>query len=254
MPFHMAVFNTAALAQNSTNVALGTPADQALNIVNNQYQIPRPMKVLAGYAGIPNGTSARIQTPNLRRFILPQICPLSLTELPDNRPPLWIPKDQGPMLVPTEQFVVEVSRAGAAAADCAAVVWIGDNPTEYTGGPIWTVRCTGAITAVANAWAAGALTFPDVLPAGVYDIVGMGAYGANLVAARLIFPGGQIERPGVLAQGAQGEWNGEDMRFGNFGLFGTFRQWISPQLEVFANGANSAQVIELDLVYKGPAA
>lgn len=246
--FHLAAFYTNDLASGANQVSLGTVTDQALNSVNSQYQMPRDMRVLAGYVGAPDCTLARINSPQLRRYILPAIDPISLTALPANVPPLAKWKGGGPLIMTSEQFVVQASRAVVAAADAYALLWIGDTPTESTGGQTITIQVTSAITIAEGVWTAGALTFSDSLPAGNYDVVGMSSYGTNLLAGRLIFPGSQTERPGCLAQGAQGEWSDDTFRRGNFGRWGTFRSYLLPQVECFGVGAGTSQIHYLDIV------
>ena len=119
-----------------------------------------------------------------------------------------------------------------------------------------TVRATAAITATAlgNAWGAGALTFEQVLESGMYAVVGMKAFGATLIAGRLIFPN-QGPRPGCIGYATPltgvGAIENPAFRNGNLGVWGTFSHTAPPQLEVIAAAADTAQEVYLDVVKVG---
>lgn len=245
---HLLAFYTNDLAQNASNTALGAVTDQVIPIQNSRYQLPLDAKVYAAYGGIDSPTSLRINTPSMRRISLPYITPLSGTNLPANDPPIVIYPGTGPQIEATEEIALEASRAGAGAADAYAGLWLQFKKREAQPGPNITVRATATIAGSEGVWAAGNFTLDQTLPSGVYQVGGMEAYGTNLLFARLIFFGDSIYRPGVLAQGAIGEWNLPDFRFGKAGLFGEFTSWVQPQLEIFCVGACAAQTIFLDLV------
>lgn len=245
--FHTLAFYTNDLAINASLVALGTVTDQIIPVQNNRYQTVEDWTAFAAYVGIPDCTAARINAPSLRRISLPYISPMSLTALPANVPPLIMYGDFGPRLERTEELTIEASRGNVAAADAYALLWVRARQKMATPGPIITVQLTTSITIAEGVWTAGNITLTQTLPAGRYEIVGMDAFGTNLLAARVIFPGGGY-RPGVLAQGAQGEWNQMDSRFGRMGAFGTFDSFAQPLVECFGVGAGTSQIIYWDLV------
>lgn len=242
------VMYTNNLANGAANTALGTVADQAVTRnPNGGYMFPTDRKVVAAFGLIPDGTSLRIVSPTLRSFVLPHIDPFSVQAAPENNPPFSLFLGTGIPLEATEGIQVEASRGGAGAADAYAVLWIAKAVPTPRIGEIFTVRCTSAVVFAEGTWTLGALTFETQLPAGKYEIVGMSAYGANLLVARLVLPD-DPERPGVLGQQAQGEFNLDNFRYGRLGSWGIFDAYNQPQVEMLGTGAGVTQVVYLDLI------
>jgi hypothetical protein len=248
--FHLLAYYTNDLASAASNVALGTVTDQIIASANSGYQMPEDMRLMASYAGNDAFTDVRLNTPSMRRLFLPSITPVSATTLPGNMPPTNFYGDYGPSIQKTEYLQVEASRGVVAASDAYAGIWVTPGRRAVSGGPINSIRCTAAVTIAEGTWASGQLTFGQTLPAGRYQVVGMDAYGTNLLFARLI-PYGATYRPGVLAQGAVGEWSGMDFRYGRAGVFCEFESTALPGIELFGVGAGSAQTIFLDLIRVG---
>jgi hypothetical protein len=90
----------------------------------------------------------------------------------------------------------------------------------------------------------------DTLPDGKYAIVGMDCFGTNALACRVAFVGGGF-RPGVIAQGAQGNWTQPSFDRNEFGCFGYFINTVPPQLEVLGSGATTTQIGYFDLMKVG---
>lgn len=245
--FHLLAFRTAALASAASNVALGTVSDPMIFAVNNAFQMPQKMNVWASYAGNDAFNDARINAPSLRTVFLPSLDPTSATVLPANVPPINVFQDMGPEIQFSEGLSVEASRDAVAASEAVALLWVSPNRPRPTAGPILTLKATGTITGATGTWVNGAITLSQNLPVGRYQVVGMGAYGTALVAARLVFQNGGL-RPGVLAQGSVGEWSNDPFRRGGMGVFGEFTNITIPSVDIFVNGANTAQTFFFDLV------
>jgi hypothetical protein len=127
-----------------------------------------------------------------------------------------------------------------------AFVWLSDGPQAPISGNIFTIRATSAITLSSGIWVNGNLTFNQVLPAGRYAVVGMRVRGANLVAARLVFPA-QFHRPGVLAVASIGNVDPYWPRFGRMGSFGEFENTVPPTLDALGV-TDTVQTLLLDLI------
>lgn len=246
---HLFAFYTAALADTTTDTALGTVQDNVISRPNNRYQMPSDMRVMMAYAGGPGATQARIDVPSMRRLFRPHIDPLSVTVLPADNPPLARWYDRGVEIPETEEFVVNAGQTSGAAAVSCAFVWAcpKSGPGGIPPGPILSMRWTSSVTIAAGAWSQGQIVFNDNLPRGKYSVVGLAAYGTNLLAARMIFSAGTL-RPGCLAQGAQGEILMSDFRAGNLGEFGRFQAYALPQIECFGAGAGTTQIGYMDLI------
>jgi hypothetical protein len=75
----------------------------------------------------------------------------------------------------------------------------------------------------------------------------MNAFGTNLLAARLAFTGGGW-RPGVICQGAQGEWTEPSFARDELGAMGSFLNTVQPNMEFLGVGVGTSQVGYWDLV------
>lgn len=244
---HVLAFYSEAVANTANNTALGVVRDQIIPTPNGKFQILRDARIMGAYVGMPDGSKARIVLPSLTRLFYPQIDPISTTVLPADNPPVIWYDGFGVTAPQTEELSIEVTRAGVGASPVAALVWLGFGQRSKPPGSIFTMRCTSAVTIAAGTWSLGSLVMESSLPAGDYAVVGMSAYGTNLLASRLVFPE-QTFRPGVIAQGAQGEFNLPQFRQGRIGEFGRFKPYAQPQIEHLGVGAGAAQVVYLDLV------
>lgn len=247
-PFHLLAYYTAGLAIGATNVALGSVVDQAVTRNATGYFFPDDMKIYAAYVGIPNGTAARVNSPSQRDPFLPYLFPISLTALPDNIPPVYLPRDRGPTAYNNEYLTIEASRGGAAIGDSYTLLWLTKGLQPVPPGPVRAERFTATLTGAAGVWTIGNIAFADQLPNATYAIVGGAFFDTNMLAGRLVFNGGNY-RPGTLAQGAQGEWTTPAFTQFEFGLWGKFWSQTPPQFEGFHVGAGSGTVTGyLDLI------
>lgn len=245
--WHLLAYYSNDVASDASLVTAGTVTDQAINSVTGGYFLPEDFKLGWAYAGNDAFTQVRLNQPSLREPFLPSIAPFSLTTLPANVPPIVLYGDYGPKLYKNETLGVQWSRGTVAASDAYTLLGITKGKRAIPPGPRIPMRFTAAITIAEGTWALGAMTFADTLPSGKYAVVGMDVFGTNLLAARLAFSGGGY-RPGILAQGAQGEWNGAAMPHDYMGLWGTFDNTVQPQLECFGVGAGTSQIGYLHLV------
>lgn len=249
-PFHLLAYYTNDLASGASNVALGTVTDQAFTRDTTGYFFPENMKLWAAYAGNDAFTSVRLNSPSLRDPFLPYVEPFSLTTLPANTPPIAKFWEMGTDLYKNEYLQVQGSRGVVVASDAYALLWVGKGRQAIPPGPRRTIQITTAITIAEGTWSLGTITFAETLPSGKYCIVGMNVFGTNLLAARLAFTGGGY-RPGVICQGAQGEWLEPSFDRDELGKFGEFLNTVPPQLECFGVGAGTSQIGYLDLVKVG---
>lgn len=249
-PFHLLAFYTASLASDASNVALGSITDQAMTSDATGYFIPENLRMLAAYAGNDAFTAVRVNQPSLRDPFLPYIDPVSLTILPANTPPVMKMYEAGIDLRQNEYLRIEGSRGTVIASAAFVLAWIGKRRLPIPGGPRRSIRFTSAVTVAAGTWAIGAITLSETLPEGVYAICGMSIYGTNVLAGRLVYTGGGY-RPGVLAQGAQGEWNPPSFDRDELGYLGRFRNTVQPQIEYLGVGAGTSQIGYLDIVKVG---
>lgn len=247
---HNLVALFANVAQNAALTNLTPVTDSLITIQNSRFIFPANVEIGAILANVPDGSRARINTPQFRSIALPELYPVKITAENGSNPPI-----QGPMWntlrVPmNDEFGIDVSRAGAGAADCYAGIWYAPGRTPAPGGPIITMRATSTIVLTVGTWVTGNLTFDQSLPFGRYALVGAQAIMGDAMFVRFAFPGQTQFRPGIPNTEAYGDYvNPQMFRMGNFGLFGTFESTAQPLVEVLGHTAGSeAGVFLLDLI------
>lgn len=248
--FHLLPFYTAALTDPSTNASLGAVTDPVFPIQSSKYLPGQDYYAMVAYVGTVGITSARINQPSQLLPFYPQLDPLSATVLPANLPPLHRFGSGGLLITATESLALEVSETGGGGTIAVGGLWLAPRPWVYAPGQVRTLLATATITCSAGTWVQGNLTLTSTLQAGTYQVVGMSAYGTNLLFARLSFSN-QVLRPGVLAQAAVGEWNDETWRRGNAGVWGTFTNTTIPIVECLSVGACTAQTFLIDVIKVG---
>lgn len=237
-----------SITNNVTDTLVPAIADQIGTVMDQRYMFSRPRQLLQAFAGVPNGTAVRVDAPSFNGYIRPVINPIDAdATLGGNLPPLVQYNGRGVDLPSGENIGPLVTRAGAAAADCAILLWHTGGFRPAPSGKCLTVRATSSNTGASGGWRLQPLTFDQSLPNGTHAVIGMTAFGTNVLAARLVFPN-QVERPGTLANVDQSSWVYPSLRFGSQGLFGQFNNLNPPQVELLSYGTMTTQVYYFDLV------
>jgi len=253
MAFHTLIYTKADTAATNNEDYPGVTDSWAVLNNSSHYLLQQDAYLMAAYVQNAGITNARINTPHYRFVSLPSIHPVNRTAAPVTRSPYAWLKPMRLFVPKIDDIALEVSNDGAGAVRGVGAIWVTDGNYNIPGGTAqdtYTVRATGTITAVSLAWTLGNITFDQGLPAGRYAVIGMSVFGTNLVAARLQFPGGAGPngmRPGVIAEPTSTIFQDLTFRYGNAGLFGVFDSTAQPLLEIFSNGANSAQTVWLDI-------
>ena len=153
-----------------------------------------------------------------------------------------------------ENLNAELNSNPVAAQVQWCIVWLADGPIVPVTGPIFSIRATNTTALTPNVWTVGALTLPDDLPRGRYQVVGLRYSGANPVAGRLVFVGGRW-RPGCLGSDGFDVPDHPMFRYGQLGVWGEFEDIEPPQMEFLATVADASQIVTLDLIQvrAGPA-
>jgi hypothetical protein len=226
--------------------------DDTLYTSGDILRVPPAISNLVGTVALSAATtvtSAQVQTPSLRTLANYDVSAF-INAAVFGTPPVidWFQNNVMP-LVGNESMTFNTNTDHASAIAIYGLVWLSDGNLSPVDGEIFTVRCTGAASLSAGSWVASNLTFTQDLPFGEYQVVGMRAVGTNLVAARLIFPGGSW-RPGVPAVNAISDEDFHHLRNGMTGVWDTFDYNQPPTLECLGV-TDSAQTIFLDLIKVG---
>lgn len=226
---------------------LAALTDQHVTVNGDDILVPPLNKVIGYHAIGVNFTQGQLSSPSLRRRTLIDIEPGDVGTEPTSAL-LWHDRFDSPIqLITNEALNFLAAEDAAGASRVTGLVWLGDGENLPIGGDFFTVRATNGSTLTANAWTIGALTFTQTLPAGRYQVVGMRAQSAGLIAARLVFVGG-FWRPGCIGTDADGDLDNPRFRYGNGGLWGEFMHNTPPQVEFLSSSADTSQVVHLDLI------
>jgi hypothetical protein len=177
-----------------------------------------------------------LDVPNLEKAATPSIDPTFLDLTGDPKP-----------LVPGEGLRALVAEAaGGAELEFILAGLSGEFKDKPAGEVIW-LRLTGTTTAIANTWTPVPLTLGQSLEAGRYAVVGMKAFGATLIAARLILPGSGF-RPGCIGFTSEAQKDLWPFIPGPMGNWGEFDHRFPPQGEILCTAGDTAQTIYLALI------
>ncbi len=229
-------------------------ADQHVRVVGDDIQVPTLNKVVAVAVMAESAVEprARLVSPSLRVLSRPMLLPLNVlaaASVPPGDPQRVVDFRTSPLeLVVGEQLNLEILANPVAAQRQGGIVWLADGPIVPVVGKIFTVRATSATAAVAGAWTNVAVTFDEDLPRGRYQLVGLHAISANMIAARAVFVGGVGWRPGALGGDATSDLAHPMFRMGHMGVFGEFEDIEPPTFDVHAVAADATQQFYLDLI------
>lgn len=247
MGFHLGAFT-------ATVGAAASYAD--LNLSNDQHWtpgasgkaiMPYRCKIRAAYVQGATLSAARLYAPSLRDIVYPELNPITVGTAPGDLPSIVLP-DQGfePVLQQGEEANIQASNTGAGEVQ-TGFLWAQSSYDPAPPGIVHTLKLTSAVTGSANQWDSGVMTPSDTLPPSRYAVVGMHAWGANIIAARLI-PTQGGPRPGVLALASVGLDSWPWFRYGRFGKFLEFTNTSLPNIEYFKTAAGTTQTVLLDIV------
>jgi len=233
----------AATANSSINIISSTG-----DVVQNNQYFPRDNCRLLYAAAFGTDLSApRLTTPSLLR-----ICPQYFAQYNVTAPfgtdfNLNDYLDNPIQLAAEEGLDVQCGNTNVGAQTMTVVLGLMFGSAVPPRGDRRTLRATSATTVTANTWSNCPLTFADRIPAGLYEVVGVRAFGTTMYAARLAMPGGYY-RPGVPTFQTLGQRPPDNFRFTEYGGYGQFEQSVLPSLEVLCTAADTAQTTLIDVV------
>jgi len=256
MAMHLLGYYESVLTAGTLQALTPVP-DPTVTESGNLIYVPDKYDQIVYASALTNGTSAftraQLQAPSLREMFFPDI-----TELLQGASGTGFrqPDDysQNPMQLKTNEgleFFSDGGGDGSTGQGAYGLVWLADGKLSVSSGKVMTVRATAAASLAAGQWVNSALTFDQTLPVGTYDVIGMRAIGANLVASRLQFIGSSaVTRPGVPGVADEQQQGYNHFRKGASGTFGSFDSVTPPSAE-FLGITDTSQVVYLDLVKTG---
>jgi hypothetical protein len=238
---------TASNAAAAANADTPGITDGWASLQNNHFILPQDLKLIAGYANGAALTDARINTPHFRAVGFPHLWPVDVAALPTSLPAIYDP-DPPYLTVPKlDEVAMELSNSAGAPEREFALLWLHDGNFSVPQNDVYSLKFTATITATANVWTPGNLSFESTLPAGTYAVIGGDCFGTTLVAWRLRFQMFTMQ-PGALGRATQATKPFRKFRMGRLGEWGRFTNTAQPGLQVLCTAADVAQTGILDLV------
>lgn len=236
-----------------TEQELAGLADQHLFVSGDNIRVPPLNQLLGAWGGLGSGGEGilRIEAPSIRdssRLHIKPINHLADSDAEPSDPLAFMDLSENPRRFDVdEQVTVRFDSDTSAAAFQWAFLMFGDGPVRKAGGEVRTVRATGTTSQTARLWSTVTLTFEDTLLLGRYQVVGLRAYAASLIAARFVFKPGTW-RPGCPGADSFATMDYPLFRMGRAGVWGEFHSTTPPDIECLSDLGDTAQEFEIDLV------
>lgn len=239
-----------SIAPAGALVNVAAVADDTLSTLGDDVHVLEGIEYLIGELGLIDATGAervQIQSPSLRRMANLDVAPFNTGVTFTNPDSIRMHPELPRQLVADESVEALVKNTEAIAVEHYVGLIMADGSPVKAGGEIFTIRATSSMTANADEWVSGPLTFDTDLPVGNYNVVGMRVEIAAGVFARLIFKGGTY-RPGCPVSITTTAKDNMHFRNGMLGVWGNFNSKVLPSIEVIAAAGAVTPVVYLDLV------
>lgn len=245
--FHMAAYFSAALAQ-AADTDIPALTDDVLTIANGHFLPQVDLQIMFAYAAAATVNRARIVSPSNRQITLPFIRPTNLGQNPITQQMIADYRSNPFVARSLEELAIEATSDLVMGSEDATIL-LGLQPgfTPTPRGNVYTMRITSTTASVADAWTTIVAVFPDILPQGVYAVVGLEYVGVTGSAARLILHD-QTWRPGCVAQVTINGEAPELFRKGRMGEWGRFTSTSMPQFQVLNSAVVSVHTLFMDIV------
>lgn len=229
-----------------------TPVVDGIWTIQNGHFLPAiDWFLLSAYFGAAGPNRARFVTPTMRQITTPFIRPINTDIVPGNLPSVADYRDNPFRLRALEEIqLLGTQTTGGAAVAVGIATVARQGLTPMPSGDIYTMRGTGATTAVAGAWTQVAVTWQDTLPQGIFAVVGANFIGTTALAGRFILED-QVDRPGAIGTSAADLNVSPIFLKGGLGIWGRFNSNRMPNVEFLCNAADTAQEIYMDIVRVG---
>lgn len=226
--------------------------DQNARVQDNDIYIGKYNQIVSFFGGGQSAQTLRLVSPSLRRFVSPYIHPIfsSATDAAWAVKPVI--KTLNPIPLETNEALnalIVVSEVHAEQYNFCGVS-LADGPIAPVHGDIRTIVIEADATSPIGVWTNHALTLPQDLPVGRYQLVGAMCRSNKVGVFRLV-PIGQDFRPGGMIDAGDFGIETTLQREGNMGVWCEFDQLTPPSLEICPNMEAGWYSLKLDLIRVG---
>lgn len=232
---HTVAFSESQDAGGVLSLMAAVP-DPSIRVSGDDLVVPPDVNRIIGALACvgASATQAQLASPSLRRTQPYDIRPVVLGLVPTGFRPAYLHEKSPIPLDYNEALNARLASNPGAAEQASIVVFLADGaPTPVDGQIIKALyQVTTAVTA--GQWVNASITFPDLLPTGLYRCVGSELTGAGIVAARW-YPVGGKWRPGFPVNQTLGDLQDEKFRNGHLGNWFEFDQTQPPTIDLLAS-------------------
>jgi hypothetical protein len=246
--FHLGAYNS-SIANGSVLLQVTNVADPILATSNKGFFIPDTLANLGAVWGVgTNLTRFQLSSGRIRKMFPWDFDRVNVGAVLEN-PVRMFDFSQAPIpLKANEELDAYCVQSNAGAQQEYIFAIFCDKPMTPMGGRIQTMHATGATTLTANTWTPVPLTLDNGLDGATYALVGLSAFSAGALAARVVPRGNSAYRPGVPAAQARDQSPPAPWRYGGWCQMVTFPNTAVPQIEFFSVSADTAEEVYLDLI------
>jgi len=173
MSFHLAAY-AESIDPAAALVNIAAVNDDSIFTSGDDIRVPVEMPFLAGEAALISATlpvQAQIQSPSLRQIANIDVEPVGTGVIFGDPAEISI-HPMNPIPLRGDEAINFLVNSDPAAAELHyGLLWFAPAPLTPVNGSIFSVRATATITATANGWTNGQITFGQDLPVGNYDVV-----------------------------------------------------------------------------------
>jgi len=249
--YHTACF-TSSIANGSVLLQVTQLADPIIAPANLGFLVKQEIPNLGMVCGVgTNLTRIQLSSGSIRKLFPWDMDSVNVGTVLEN-PVRYLDFMSAPIpLDITEELDAFALQSNAGAQNEYIFVNFTDGPVKPVSGRMQTMHAVGSTTLVANKWTAVSLTLDNGLDGGLYSIVGMSAFSAGALFARILPRGTTAFRPGVPAAQARDQSIPHPWRYGGWGELMRFPNTAVPQVEFLSVSADTAEEVYFDLIKVG---
>ncbi len=246
---HLSLFHS-AIASSATVLAQLTSVAEPIIPASSSGFLVQPLNKIALACLMGTGSvRAQLQSASLRKNPYIDIVPVNRAAV-GSAPVRHTDWSQAPLQLATNEELDAFAsqNSGGSYAPTLGVIFCDGPLPDLSSKPHLTIHATSATTLTALGWTAVTFTLDQTLDPGTYAIIGMRAFSATGMFARVIpNMGANVYRPGTTCVQAYDGAEIGKARHGGWGEWLRFATTNLPQIEMFATSADTAEELWLDI-------